>query len=61
MPIALDQPAEKIVDIAGGTGTDRTSSLTANDDTGMMDLFYGLWACVRDTSDIYVARSVDGP
>ena len=58
-PLTLDAAAEAIVELPAGIDTGWSSSIAANDTSGMMDLWLERWDCERERADVYVARGVD--
>ena len=47
------------MDLPGGIDTGWEASLTANADSGEMDMYIERYVCAKRTGDVYVARGVD--
>ena len=59
LPLSEGDTPTHIVELPAGIDTGFTASLTANAETGQMDLYLERWDCTAQQNDIYVARGVD--
>jgi Tol biopolymer transport system component len=59
VPLADGDEPTQVVDLPRGIDTGWESSLTADSETGQMDLYFERWNCANKTGDVYVAGGVD--